>query len=106
MKKIILALAALAALLPATLSCKKAETIKVMSYNIRLGIANDGDNAWENRKEATPAMLADQDPLCFGVQEAYKFQVEYINETCPQYASVGVGRDDGVDKGEHMSIFY
>lgn len=106
MKKLLLALAALAALLPATLSCKKAETIKVMSYNVRLGVAKDGDNAWDLRKEATPAMLQDQDPLCFGVQEAYDFQIAYINETCPQYASIGVGRDDGVSKGEHMSIFY
>jgi endonuclease/exonuclease/phosphatase family metal-dependent hydrolase len=77
-----------------------------MSYNIRLGVANDGDNAWDLRKSATPAMLKDQDPLCFGVQEAYGFQIDYINETCPQYASIGVGRDDGVEKGEHMSIFY
>ena len=77
-----------------------------MSYNIRLGVANDGDNAWENRKEATYAMLTDQDPDVFGVQEAYKFQIEYINETCPQYASVGIGREDGLEKGEHMSIFY
>ena len=108
MKKIILAVAALAALLPATCSCKKAEPIsfKVISYNIRLGVANDGDNAWDLRKEATPAMLADQDPLIFGVQEAYDFQIAYINEQCPQYASVGVGREDGVEKGEHMSIFY
>ena len=106
MKKLLLAVAALACLLPATYSCKKAETIKAMSYNIRLGVANDGDNAWENRKEATYAMLTDQDPDVFGVQEAYKFQIEYINETCPQYASVGIGREDGLEKGEHMSIFY
>ena len=107
MKKLILAVAALAALLPATLSCnKKAEPFKVISYNIRLGTANDGENAWENRKEATTAMLNDQDPLIFGVQEAYKFQIDFITETCPQYASVGVGREDGIDQGEHMSIFY
>ena len=107
MKKIILAVAALAALLPATCSCnKKAESFKVISYNIRLGVAKDGDNAWDLRKEATKEMLADQDPLIFGVQEAYDFQIAYINEQCPQYASIGVGREDGVEKGEHMSIFY
>ena len=106
MKKLILAVAALAALLPATLSCKKAETFKVISYNIRLGTANDGDNAWENRKEATTAMLVDQDPLIFGVQEAMKNQLDYITENCPQYACVGVGREDGIEMGDHMSIFY
>lgn len=106
MRNFFIAVATLVCLLPATYSCKKAETIKVMSYNIRLGVANDGDNAWDLRKSATPAMLKDQDPLCFGVQEAYGFQIDYINETCPQYASIGVGREDGVEKGEHMSIFY
>jgi len=53
MKRILLALAALAALVPAMNSCKKAETIKVMSYNVRLGVGKDGDNAWDLRKEAT-----------------------------------------------------
>ena len=106
MKKLFLTLAAIAAIFPATVSCKKAETIKVISYNIRLGVANDKENAWDNRKEATPAMLDEQKPAIFGVQEAYKFQIDYITEQCPRYAAIGVGRDDGLDKGEHMSIFY
>ena len=106
MKKILLTLAAIAAILPSFCSCQKAETIRVMSFNIRLGVANDKENHWDLRKEATPAMLADKDPLVFGVQEAYKFQLDYILENCPQYACVGVGREDGVDKGEHMSVFY
>ena len=77
-----------------------------MSFNIRLGVANDGDNCWDIRKPATAAMLADKAPAVFGVQEAYDFQIDYILENCPQYASVGVGREDGVSKGEHMSVFY
>jgi len=109
MKKLFLTLAALAAILPAANSCKKAGKLKeltVMSYNIRLGVAKDGDNAWDLRKEATPAMLRDKAPVVFGVQEAYAFQIAYILEQCPEYAAIGVGRDDGVEKGEHMSVFY
>ena len=86
-------------------ACSAAE-IRVMSYNIRLGVAKDGDNAWENRKSATPAMLRDIRPAVFGVQEAYDFQISYILEQCPEYKAVGVGRDDGLEKGEHMSVFY
>lgn len=88
------------------LTLSAAAQIRVMSYNIRLGVADDGPNKWEIRKVATPAMLADIHPDVFGVQEAYTFQIEYINETCPQYKSVGVGREDGIEKGEHMSVFY
>lgn len=107
MKRFFIIAAAFAAILPAGVSCKKApQEIKVMSYNIRLGIGNDGDNSWDIRKPATVALLEDKAPAVFGVQEAYDFQIAYIVENCPRYKSVGVGREDGVDKGEHMSVFY
>lgn len=80
--------------------------IKVMSYNVRMGIAEDGKNSWENRKAATPAMIKDVAPDIFGVQEAFDFQLAYITDNCPDYKCIGVGREDGVSKGEHMSIFY
>lgn len=107
MKKTLLFAAICAILLPAISSCaKKADEMKVMSFNVRVGSANDGENSWENRKEAIPAMLADKAPAVFGVQEALSFQLDYITETSPQYKWVGVGRDDGSNEGEHMSIFY
>lgn len=84
----------------------KEEKIKVISYNIRLGVADDGENSWQYRCPATKAMIEDQQPDIFGVQEAYDFQVAYIEENCPEYKSIGVGREDGVSAGEHMSIFY
>lgn len=88
-------------------SCGQAPaSLKVVSYNIRLMKGPDGDNAWEFRKEATPAMIESVAPDVFGVQEAFKEQEEYILENCKNYKSVGVGRDDGVDKGERMSIFW
>lgn len=82
--------------------------LKVISYNVRLGTAvkKDKDNCWDNRKPATRAMLQEQRPDVMGVQEAYDFQIDYISGAMPVYKNVGVGRDDGVNKGEHMSIFY
>lgn len=77
-----------------------------MSYNIRLGVGNDGTNSWQFRAPATDAMLKAQKPDVFGVQEAYDFQVEFIQEYCRDYKSVGVGRDNGKKEGEHMSIFW
>ena len=84
----------------------KVETLPVMSFNVRYGSANDGDNRWENRRDAACAMINDQRPATFGVQEALDFQLEYFKENCPGYDCVGVGREDGVHEGEHMSIFY
>ena len=79
---------------------------KIISYNIRLGVADDGSNSWENRREATIRMLEREKPTVFGIQEGYLFQVNYIEKHLPQYGRVGVGRDDGREKGEMMAVFY
>lgn len=79
--------------------------IKMISYNIRL-LANDGENSWENRKHATKNMLDTHKPDIFGLQEAMVAQLEYIDNVCPQYKRVGVGRDDGKMAGEIMAIYY
>ena len=88
--------------------CGQEEKVRldVISYNIRQGVADDGDNSWEYRKTATTDMLQDKHPDIFGVQEAYDFQIDYITGSLPEYESIGVGRDDGKQAGEHMSIFY
>lgn len=88
------------------LSAFGADTLKVMSYNIRLGKADDGTNSWKYRYPASAMMLDDQKPDVFGVQEAYDYQVKYLKEYPGFYKCVGVGREDGKHKGEHMSIFY
>ena len=87
---------------------KAPARVTVMSYNIRLGVANEKDylNGWVYRQGATPIMIAMEKPDVFGVQEAFRFQMDYILTNCPDYAAYGIGRDDGVDKGEIMGIFY
>ena len=96
-------------MLPQAAQAKKenegTEGLKVMSYNIRLGSANDGTNSWSLRYIATGEMLEDQAPDVFGVQEALDYQVRYINEMCG-YEYVGVGRENGKKEGEHMAIFW
>lgn len=80
--------------------------LKVMSYNIRMGSANDGTNSWQFRFPATLEMLTDQKPDVFGVQEALEDQLMVITENIKGYKQVGVGRDNGKKKGEFMSIFW
>jgi endonuclease/exonuclease/phosphatase family metal-dependent hydrolase len=108
MRKIAIILLA-AILLPFSAHAKKNDkenNLKVMSYNIRMGIAKDGTNSWEFRYPATAMMIEDQRPDVFGVQEAFEFQIKFIEENCTDYEAVGVGRDDGKAKGEFMSIFW
>lgn len=84
----------------------KEDTLVVMSFNVRNSHADDGDNNWDIRRVATPAMLEALNPDIFGIQEAYPEQEQYIVEQCPRYVAFGVGRNDGADEGERMSVLY
>ena len=83
-----------------------AEPIKLISYNLRNSHGKDGDNVWMKRRHATPEMIRREAPDVFGVQEGLIDQLHYIDTECPQYARVGVGRDDGAEKGEFMAVYY
>ncbi len=103
MKRIIVLISLLCAL---SAAAQKPASITVMSYNIRNGEAKDGTNSWQYRYPTSAMMVDDQSPDIMGVQEAYLYQVQYLDEYCKGYSSVGVGREDGKKEGEHMSIFY
>lgn len=87
-------------------ACSGAAPLKVMSYNIRYGTADDGEYSWPNRQDAVVEMILDQRPAVFGVQEGLRFQLDFLQEKCPMYNYVGVGREDGESRGEHMAVFY
>ena len=109
MRKITLVVAALLSMLPCISSAQDQDReydLKVMSYNIRMCSAKDGTNSWEFRYPATALMLEDQKPDVFGVQEAFNYQIRFIEDNFEDYDCVGVGRDDGKQKGEFMSIFW
>lgn len=88
------------------LALSQSSELKVMSYNIRQGSVNDGTNSWMYRCPATIEMLEDQKPDIMGLQEALRDQVMFIEEFTKDYDYVGVGREDGKKKGEHMAIFW
>lgn len=94
-------------LLAATVNAqrKPANYINVMSYNIRYNNANDGDNAWPNRKDQVKALVRfhDADILC--VQEALDLQVDQLLENT-DFEMAGVGRTDGKREGEFSAIYF
>lgn len=109
MKRISLLLLAALLVLPHAVMAgndKGNEGLKVMSYNIRYGKADDGTNSWQFRYPATAEMLTDQKPDVFGLQEALEDQVKFIEMNCRDYKWVGVGRDNGKKEGEFMAVFY
>lgn len=78
----------------------------VMTFNVRYGTANDGANAWPNRVGLVTDLIRDHAPDVLGVQEALRFQLDEIRDRLPEFAAVGVGRDDGGEAGEYAAILY
>lgn len=82
------------------------QDIDIMTFNVRINLVSDGENAWPNRKEMAASMIRFYEPDVFGVQEALEEQVSDLSERLLEYAWIGVGRDDGQQAGEYMAIFY
>ena len=88
--------------------------VTVVSFNIRVDNAADGDNAWNNRKPASAAMIRQERPTVMGLQEAQPHQITYLAKNCPDYAWYGLGRDTGAIPPETesyaaeecMAVFY
>jgi endonuclease/exonuclease/phosphatase family metal-dependent hydrolase len=84
----------------------RGNSINVISYNIRLNTPADGVNAWPNRIDKVTGLLRFHQAEIFGVQEALPEQVEDLVKAFPEFGHIGVGRDDGISSGEHMSVFF
>jgi endonuclease/exonuclease/phosphatase family metal-dependent hydrolase len=82
------------------------EPLTVMSFNIRYGTAQDGDNHWTARKEMLFDLVRAQNADIIGLQEALDSQIREITAAAPGYAVVGVGRDDALAKGEYSAILF
>jgi endonuclease/exonuclease/phosphatase family metal-dependent hydrolase len=82
------------------------QTVKVMSYNIRLDVASDGINRWDNRKAMLSGQVQFYEPDFMGIQEGLPHQVQYLDSVLTTYKYIGVGRDDGKNRGEFSAIFY
>lgn len=83
-----------------------AQSVSVMSYNIRLDTKADGINQWKNRTDKVIGLLKKYNPDLLGVQEALHNQMMDLQNGLPDYEFIGVGRDDGKEKGEYSAIFY
>lgn len=91
-------------------SCKneqqtKSQNLDVMTYNIRLDVASDGENAWTNRKDFLSSQVLFYSPDILGVQEARPNQMKDLKNALKDYKAIGIGRD-GDNKGEYSAIFY
>jgi endonuclease/exonuclease/phosphatase family metal-dependent hydrolase len=91
---------------PAAAAAQPREPLMVMTFNIRYGTAKDGENVWSARRDMLFEVIRDTKPDLLGLQEALDFQIDEILAAVSGYAVVGVGRDDGAEKGEYSAILF
>lgn len=101
MRKIICAL-----IVFCTLAAAQAQQLNVATYNIRMKTDNDVGNLWQDRNTAVTNLIQFHDFDIFGIQEGFIEQLNDMQRNLTQYSYIGVGRDDGKEKGEHSAIFY
>ncbi len=77
-----------------------------MTYNIRYDSKNDSLDYWNDRKTDLVQLVQQYKPAFMGIQEGQRHQVVYLDENLKGYSFIGVGRDDGQQKGEYSAIFY
>jgi endonuclease/exonuclease/phosphatase family metal-dependent hydrolase len=82
------------------------QEVKIMSYNIRLDVASDGENRWDARKDKVAGLMNYYEADFIGCQEVQHHQLTYLLEKLKGYTYIGVGRDDGKEEGEYSCIFY
>ena len=103
-RSLVLALCVLAALAQAR--APERAPLTVLTFNIRYGTANDGENRWALRRDFLIEVVKEQNADLVGLQEALDFQIDEIVAATPAYGVIGVGRDDGARKGEYAAILF
>lgn len=104
MKKLLLAILLLAGVQTAFAQ----QSMNIATYNLRYD--NKGDsvagNGWKARYPVQAQIIRFQDLDVFGTQEGLHHQLVNLADSLPGYKWIGIGRDDGKEKGEHSAIFY
>ena len=80
--------------------------VNVMSFNIRYDNPGDSLNSWQYRRDRAATAIHFYDADILGTQEVLHNQLEDLKQRLPEYDVVGVGREDGKEKGEYSALWY
>ncbi len=83
-----------------------SEPVNVMSFNIRYDNPDDGLDNWKYRKDRVANAVRFYQVDVLGTQEMLNNQLEELKLRLPEYEVVGVGREDGKEKGEYAALWY
>ena len=63
--------------------------LRTLSLNLRFGLADDGPNSWQYRKEAVIKLFRRENPDIIATQEVNHFQADYLAENLRVYNHIG-----------------
>ncbi len=86
-------------------SISSAQSHNFATFNIRYANQNDIGNLWPDRRPQVSALIQFHQIELFGVQEALHAQLLDLSKDL-DFSYIGVGRDDGTEKGEYAAILY
>lgn len=84
----------------------KPAPVNVMSFNIRYDNPEDSLDNWKYRKDRAANAIRFYDADIVGTQEVLHNQLEDLKQRLPEYGVIGVGREDGKEKGEYSALWY
>ena len=86
-------------------AAQAADSLRVMTFNVRYPAKGDGANVWEARRDLLVDTIRSNSPDIVGTQELLYEQGQYIVEKLPDFTWFGVSRR-GNKEDEHMGVFY
>ena len=95
-----------AGVLALSLLSASAQTLRIATYNMRYDNPKDTLDRWQKRLPVIVSLVRFYDFDVMGGQELLNNQVNDLTQQLPEYDHVGVGRDDGKDKGEFSAVFF
>ena len=80
--------------------------IEWATFNMRYDNPGDSLNNWQYRKDTVCQYILAKKMDIIGMQEVLHNQLEDLKAGLPNYAAIGVGRDEKKEKGEYSPLFY
>lgn len=82
-----------------------AVKIKVMTFNLRIRVINDGKNYFDFRTDKIKCVIDSEQPDLIGFQEANDHMADWLKATLSNYVILGHGRNEHY-KGEGTYVAY
>lgn len=79
--------------------------IRVATFNIRNGIADDGTDSWQFRRHLVVRAIRSVRAEVLGLQEVYWHQRDFLRAEMPEYEQFGEHRDGGRDEEASLILY-